>query len=141
MRSKEQAMDIARLEPGIGIWYRLNAVKHPVHPEKIWRGRVVALRDCEPCVCVASLDDGYNGYRGMIDVVPVQEIIACEGDYEALRKKNIPYRVHCLQLAQQVDALETEVEYIFAEAGVYCSKARMLDMLIELEALLERLAE
>ena len=63
-------IDYSLIRAGSIIGYRLPLSQLPIHPNKIWRGRVISLHD-HSLLMVELLETGYHGLREYVNVSQV----------------------------------------------------------------------
>jgi hypothetical protein len=64
-----------KIEPGVIITYKLRTNQLPVHPEKIWRGKVLFYNKLFHRAVVESLEEGYEECE---DDVRLEQIVQIE---------------------------------------------------------------
>jgi hypothetical protein len=64
-----------KIEPGVIITYKLRSDQLPVHPEKVWRGKVLLYNKLFHRAVVESLEEGYEECE---DDVWLEQIVQIE---------------------------------------------------------------
>ena len=70
------AIRVEQLSIGMVIGYLLLPEDNPIHPERVWRGRIIERCRCQQRVWVESLEAGYEGET---EPVLLAQIVAIEG--------------------------------------------------------------
>ena len=71
MSINQNPVNIASLQPGCIVAYRLLPQDAPLHPEKVWVGKVLDVSWLNLCCHVESLEDGYQGLREIVWLIQI----------------------------------------------------------------------
>jgi hypothetical protein len=71
-------VNIAALQPGCLVAYRLLPHDMPTNPQKLWIGKVVTINWPAQCCYVELLEDGYKGLHEYVYLVQIDGLMLQE---------------------------------------------------------------